>query len=329
MIEAIRSILELDTAGDPMSAQRWTLKTSDAIAQCLKENGIQVSGATVRRLLRALGYSLKSNRKCISAGNSPHRDTQFGIIQQLRQEFTVSEDPIISIDTKKKELIGLFKNPGRRWCREATKVKDHDFRSEAEGIATPYGIYDTQRNHGVLVVGQSADTPQFATNSIALWWQEHGQANYPGARRLLILADSGGSNAARSRAFKKFLLENIADRFGLEITIAHYPTGASKWNPIEHRMFSEISKNWAGTPLTSLPVMLQAARTTKTTTGLSIDAYWDQADYKKGIKVSDKEMKALNFVKSEELGQWNYVIKPQNAIVMKHEITEQESKKAA
>lgn len=312
-----------------MSPRRWTLKTTEAIAQCLKDNGIEVSGATVRRLLKALGYSLKSNCKCLSAGNSPHRDAQFDIIQHLRQDFTASGDPIISIDSKKKELIGPFKNPGRRWCRESVKVKDHDFRSEAEGIAAPYGIYDTQRNHGTLVVGQSADTPQFATNSIALWWQEHGQKHYPGARRLLILADSGGSNAARSRAFKKFLQENIADPFDLNITVAHYPTGASKWNPIEHRMFSEITKNWAGTPLESFPILLQAARTTRTQTGLHIDAYWDQAVYEKGIKVSDKEMKTLNLARSEELGQWNYDITPKSVAFTKQEDKDERPQKAA
>jgi hypothetical protein len=294
-----------------MSTQRWTHQTSTAIADCLQlREDIQVSPTTVRRLLRDLDYSLKSNRKCLSAGNSPSRDTQFGIIKQLREDFRRSGDPVISVDTKKKELIGLFKNPGRRWCREPVKVKDHDFRSEAVGIASPYGIYDLRRNHGVLVVGQSADTPEFATNSIALWWREHGQTHYPEARRLLVLADGGGSNAARSRAFKKFLQEKIADEFALILTVAHYPTGASKWNPIEHRMFSEITKNWAGVPLVSFQTLVDGARTTRTTTGLCIDAYRDEAVYEKGIKVSDQQMKKLHLTKSTDLGQWNYTITP-------------------
>lgn len=281
------------------------------IADCLRQHaGIQISPTTVRRLLRDLGYSLKSNRKCLSAGNAPSRDTQFGMIKQLREDFRHSGDPVISVDTKKKELIGLFKNPGRRWCREPTKVKDHDFRSEAVGIASPYGIYDPRRNHGVLVVGQSADTPEFAANSIALWWREHGRISYPKARRLLVLADCGGSNAARSRAFKKFLQEKIADEFALVLTVAHYPTGASKWNPIEHRMFSEITKNWAGVPLVSFQTLIETARTTRTTTGLRIDAYLDEAVYEKGLKVSNQQMKQLHLDKNPELGQWNYTITP-------------------
>jgi len=294
-----------------MSPKRWTHQTSVTIAHCLRERcDIQVSPTTVRKLLRDLGYSLKSNRKCLSAGNSPSRDTQFRIIKQLREDFQRSGDPVISVDTKKKELIGLFKNPGRRWCREPMKVKDHDFRSEAEGIAAPYGIYDPRRNHGVLVVGQSADTPEFATNSIALWWREVGRAHYPKAQRLLVLADGGGSNAARSRAFKKFLQEKIADEFALKLTIAHYPTGASKWNPIEHRMFSEITKNWAGVPLVSFQTLIEAARATRTTTGLRINAYRDEAVYEKGLKVSDQQMKELHLTKNESLGHWNYTIIP-------------------
>ncbi len=233
-----------------MSDRRWTHETAEAIAKCLGERaGIKISATVVRRLLGDIGYSLKSNRKCLSSSNNPHRDKQFGIIKDLREEFMDADDPAISVDTKKKELIGLFKNPGRTWRLLAKLVKDHDFRSEALGIASPYGIYDIVRNFGVLVVGQSADTPQFAVNSIAQWWIMHGQYQYTTSRRLLLLADSGGSNGARPRAWKWFLQKELADQFGLEITVAHYPTGTSKWNPIEHRMFSEISKNWAGVPL--------------------------------------------------------------------------------
>lgn len=303
-----------------MSPHRWTHQTSVTIAHCLRQQcDLQISPTTVRRLLRDLDYSLKSNRKCLSAGNSPARDLQFGLIKQLREDFQRSGDPIISIDTKKKELIGLFKNPGRRWCREPVKVKDHDFRSEAVGIASPYGIYDPQRNHGVLVVGQSADTAEFATNSIALWWREHGRVHYPNALRLLVLADGGGSNAARSRAFKKCLQEKIADEFGLIITVAHYPTGASKWNPIEHRMFSEITKNWAGIPLVSFQTLINGARTTRTTTGLHIDAYLDEMVYKKGIKVSDQQMKELHITRNEILGKWNYTVTPSQAAQLDQE----------
>ena len=285
--------------------------TPEKIAHCLKERlGIIVSATTIRRLLAKLEYSLKGNRKTLSAGTHPDRDKQFGIIKYFRQQFSATGDPIISVDTKKKELIGLFKNRGRVWCHEAKKVKDHDFRSEALGIAAPYGIYDVGLNSGIVVVGKSADTPEFAVNSIATWWLHHGSYQYPNSKRLLILADSGGSNGARPRAFKKFIQERIADEYGLEVTVCHYPTGASKWNPIEHRMFSEISKNWAGHPLESFETLLNFVRNTRTATGLRINAYFDEREYEKGIKVSDKEFKQLRITRDDELSNWNYTITP-------------------
>lgn len=290
-----------------MSSRRWTHETAATVAQCLAERfQIVVSATVVRRLLGDLHYSLKSNRKCLSSGNSPDRDEQFKAIKRLRDEFKRAGDPIISVDTKKKELIGRFKNPGQTWCREAKRVKDHDFRSEALAIVSPYGIYDLQQNAGALVVGQSADTPEFAVNSIVTWWLKHGRSQYPTARRLLILADSGGSNGARLRAWKKYLQEKLADPFGLTITVAHYPTGASKWNPIEHRMFSEISKNWAGVPLESFEILVNLVRNTKTATGLRIEACRDQRQYETGIKVTDKEMRLLALTKRDLLGKWNY-----------------------
>jgi hypothetical protein len=219
-------------------------------------------------------------------------------------------DPAISVDTKKKELIGLFKNPGLTWRQKFKLVKDHDFRSEALGIASPYGIYDTGRNFGVLVVGQSADTPQFAVNSITKWWLAHGQYHYSTSKRLLLLADSGGSNGARPRAWKWFLQEKLADQFGLMITVAHYPTGASKWNPVEHRMFSEISKNWAGVPLETFDTVVNFARHTSTETGLHIEAYCDRGVYQKGIKIANRQMKELALAPADILGGWNYTISP-------------------
>lgn len=285
--------------------------TPQKIAHCLQDRlAIMVSSTTIRRLLDKLEYSLKGNAKTISAGSHPDRDKQFGIIAYRREEFDTAGDPVVSIDTKKKELVGLFKNQGRIWCREAKKVKDHDFRSEALGIASPYGIYDTGRNNGVVVVGMSADTPEFAVNSIATWWQQHGRHQYPDSERILLLADSGGSNGARPRTFKKYIQERIVDKYGIEVTVSHYPAGASKWNPIEHRMFSEISKNWAGHPLESFDILLNFVKNTKTETGLGIDAYLDERDYEKGKKVSDKEFKQLNITKNKELGNWNYTIKP-------------------
>lgn len=286
--------------------------TAAKVAHCLAERlDIKVSATVVRRLLGDLKYSLKSNKKCLSSGSSPDRDAQFKIIKRLREDFIKAGDPIISVDTKKKELIGLFKNRGRTWCREAKRVKDHDFRSEALGIASPYGIYDPQRNFGVLVVGQSADTPEFAVNSIVTWWLEYGRFQYSTAERLLILADSGGSNGARPRVWKKHLQEKLAGMCGLTITVAHYPTGASKWNPIEHRMFSEISKSWAGVPLESFETVVNFACKTKTTTGLRVEACLDQRHYEKGIKVSDKEMQQLALIRSNSLEKWNYTILPE------------------
>ena len=293
-----------------MSERKWTHQTAEKIAGALLEYGIKVSATVVRRLLRQMDYSLKSNKKCLSAGNSSDRDPQFHMIKQLRAEFAKAGDPIISIDTKKKELIGPFKNSGKTWCQEAKNVNDHDFRSEAIGIAAPYGIYDTERNHGLLVVGQSADTPEFAVNCIIKWWRCDGQEHYPEAKRILILADGGGSNGSRPRAWKKFLQERLADEFNLTLTVAHYPTGASKWNPIEHRMFSEISKNWAGVPLESYDTVVNYASSTKTTTGLRVEACRDQREYQKGIKVSDKQMRAIALNANDILGKWNYTILP-------------------
>lgn len=293
-----------------MSDKKWTHQTAEKVANALAEHGIRTSATVVRRLLRQMDYSLKSNKKCLSAGNSSDRDSQFRMIMDLREEFGQAGDPIISVDTKKKELIGLFKNQGKVWCKEAKKVKDHDFRSEAIGIAAPYGIYDPARNFGLLVVGQSADTPEFAVNCILEWWRSYGREHYPNSKRLLILADSGGSNGARPRAWKMFLQEKLADGCGLTVTVAHYPAGASKWNPIEHRMFSEISKNWAGVPLESFDTVVNYASTTKTQTGLRVVASRDQRIYQKGIKVSDKQMRTIAMSKSDFLGKWNYTISP-------------------
>ncbi len=293
-----------------MSDKKWTHQTAEKVANALAEHGIRTSATVVRRLLRQMGYSLKSNKKCLSAGNSSDRDAQFRMIMDLREEFGQSGDPIISVDTKKKELIGLFKNQGKVWCKEAKKVKDHDFRSEAIGIAAPYGIYDPAQNFGLLVVGQSADTPEFAVNCILEWWRSYGREHYPNSRRLLILADSGGSNGARPRTWKMFLQEKLTDGCGLTVTVAYSPAGASKWNPIEHRMFSEISKNWAGVPLESFETVVNYASTTKTQTGLRVVASRDQRLYQKGIKVSDKQMRTIAMSKSDFLGKWNYTISP-------------------
>jgi hypothetical protein len=259
-------------------------------------------------------FSLKANRKRLAAHSSLDRDQQFGVIRRLRESFEAAGDPIISVDTKKKELIGLFANSGRIWTRENVDALDHDFRSNADAIAAPYGIYDVLANTGAVFVGTSSDTPAFAVHSIASWWRYRGQYQYPGKKKLLILADCGGSNGYRPRAWKYQLQVALCNRYGLSVTVAHYPTGASKWNPIEHRMFSEISKNWTGRPLDSLETMLNYIRTTTTNGGLEVRSYLDLKTYAKGVKISNADMKTLSLEKGKELERWNYTINPNSKL---------------
>jgi len=303
-------ILDGDGAGDPMSERKWTHQTAAKISQYLCSIEINVSPTVVRRLIIDLDYTLKSNRKRLSSGSSPDRDSQFQIIKFLRAEFSNTGDPIVSVDTKKKELIGQFKNAGRTWRLDFKDVKDHDFRSEALGIASPYGIFDVQSNEGMVVVGQSADTPEFAVNSIIKWWQIQGSALYPGKNRLLILADSGGSNGARNTMWKKFLQEKFVDEYEITVTVAHYPPGASKWNPIEHRLFSEISKNWAGQPLETFEHVIELIKGTSTKTGLRANAVIDPNEYGKGLKATKNEMENLSINKDLSCGHLVYTIEP-------------------
>ena len=251
----------------------WTGKRLRTISRELAQLGLRVCPNTVRRLLEELDYGLHANHKSLCPNNSPHRDQQFDYLTYQRQEFSRKGYPIISVDSKKKELVGQFKNNGRVWSRQPIRVQDHDFRSQADGLVTPYGIYDVQANQGMVMVGTSHDTPVFAVEAIGQWWRREGRQRYPQAPELLILADGGGSNAPRCRAWKLALQENLADRFGLAVTVCHYPTGASKWNPVEHRLFSEISKHWAGQPLTDLPTIVRLIGETQTQTGLRV-ACW-------------------------------------------------------
>ena len=213
--------------------------------------GIRVSRKTVAKLLKQMNFSLRTNKKKISNGSPPTRDAQFANITQLRERFSRRGNPILSVDTKKKELVGCFKNPGRVWAQKSDAVNDHDFRSMADGVAIPYGIYDLQSNRGTVYVGTSYDTSQFAVECIEKWWRSEGQKRFPGRKHLLVVADTGGSNGATRRAWKHGIQHKLCNEHGLDVTVAHYPPGASKWNPIEHRLFSEISKNWAGRPLDS------------------------------------------------------------------------------
>jgi len=302
--------MQHDTAGDPITGVKWSRRTTRQIAAQLATLGIAVSKNTVGRLLQDMDFKLRVNRKQISSSNSPLRNQQFLHIGEQRQRFARQGLPIRSVDSKKKELIGAFKNPGVKWDRQPHPVNDHDFRSEADALATPRGIYDTQANRGAVFVGITHDTPTFAVDTIVQWWLAEGQRRYPEAHEILILADGGGSNGSRSRAWKKALQDRVCNPFGLTVTVSHYPPGTSKWNPIEHRLFSEISKHWAGQPLLDLETMLNFIRTTKTQSGLTVTAYLIPGNYPTGIKISDQEMRQLNLVKHETLGCWNYRLHP-------------------
>jgi len=299
-----------DTAGDPITGVKWSRRTTRKIAEQLATLGIAVSKNTVGRLLKRMDYKLRLNRKQIASTQSPARNQQFLYIGEQRQRFASQSLPILSVDSKKKELIGAFKNPGAKWDRQPHRVNDHDFRSDADALATPRGIYDTQANRGSVFVGISHDTPAFAVETLAQWWLREGRLQYPEAHEMLLLADGGGSNGSRCRAWKKALQDRICNPFGLAVTVSHYPPGTSKWNPIEHRLFSEISKNWAGQPLIDLETMLNFIRTTKTQSGLTVTAYLLPENYDTGIKISDVEMRQLNLVKHDTLGTWNYTLHP-------------------
>jgi hypothetical protein len=303
-----------DTAGDPISGLKWSRRTTRNISEQLTTLGIAVSKNTVVRLLKQMDYKLRVNRKQIASTKSPDRNQQFLYIGRQRERFAAQGLPIISVDAKKKELIGNFKNTGAKWDRQPVPVKDHDFRSEAEALVTPYGIYDTQANRGSVFLGTSHDTPAFAVDAIAQWWLQEGCKQYPAARELFILADGGGSNGSRCRAWKRAIQDTICIPLRLTVTISHYPPGTSKWNPIEHRLFSQISRNWAGEPLTDIDKALNFIRTTKTTSGLVVSARLLANNYDKGIRISDAEMKLLNLARHVTLGRWNYTLHPEQIV---------------
>jgi len=264
---------------------------------------------TIGRLLRDQKYGLRSHRKELHTGKShAQRDQQFQYIAKQREDFRRSGDPRISVDTKKKELVGQFKNAGQTWCEQAEKVNDHDFPSDAVGRAAPYGVYDPERNEGHVCVTTSSDTADLAVDALCDWWRL-SQPHYPQAKRLLIEADSGGSNAARSRRYKK-RLQDFADESGLEITVSHYPPGTSKWNPIEHRLFSQIAATWAGHVLSTLLILLGFIRRTTTTTGLKVTATYFDRTYLTGLKVTNAEFKTIQLTRHDICPQWNYTIRP-------------------
>ena len=302
--------MERETAGDPISDLKWTRKTTDKIARQLKRVGIAVSRNTVGRLLRKMKYSLRTKRKVISPGSTSDRDRQFRYLNRQRDQFEKRGDPVLSVDAKKRELIGEFKNPGVQWEQSSTIVNDHDFRSHAKGIGIPYGIYDTQANRGSVFLGISHETSAFAVSCLRKWWQTEGHKRYPHSSHILILADTGGSNGAQRGAWKQEIQRQLCDGLGLSVTVAHYPSGASKWNPIEHRLFSQVSKNWAAEPLDSYEKALKFIRTTKTATGLKVSARLDTTYYPTGVKVSKVELAQLSIRQKRVLPKWNYTISP-------------------
>jgi hypothetical protein len=298
--------VEGETGGDPVTGRKWVRSSQRSLSRRLRG---RISHRTVGRLLRKLGFSPRSNVKRFTGPPHPDRDRQFRYIDRQKKAFRKSGAPIISVDTKKKELIGNFKNAGRRWCRQADEVNAHDFRQDASCRAVPYGIYDEQHNQGHVCVGTTADTPAFAVAAIRRWWRTCGCRRFPKAKHLLITADAGGSNSCRSRLWKREL-QRWADEDQLEITVCHYPTGASKWNAVEHRLFNHISANWAGHPLRTLQRMLALIRGTETQSGLRVTVRLDHKHYPRGVKVSNQEMRDLNLQVPRVCPKWNYTIKP-------------------
>ena len=301
-------LVEPETGGDPEDRCKYTRSSLRSLAKRLGRG----SATTIGNLLKDLGYSLKTNVKRLIGKVHPQRDWQYRFIQRTKASFIRAGQPVISVDAKKSELIGNFKNCGSRYCKTADAVNVYDFPSEAKCKATPYGIYDNQTNHALVMIGQSAVTSEFAVASIRCWWKQIAHIHYPQANHLLIEADAGGCNGHRPRLWK-WELQKFSDNIGLPITVCHYPSGASKWNPIEHRLFSQLSRNWAAYPLRTLTIMLNFIRGTTTAKGLKVDAELDTATYEKGIKISDKEIKSLNLHRRRICPDLCYTIKPRKS----------------
>lgn len=295
-----------------MSDRKWLNCRLVDIEERLDERCHRVSQPVISRLLKKHDYRLRANAKERASKQHPDRNRQFEYIREQKAKHRATGQAMLSVDTKKKELVGNFKNSGQIWCQTPEIVNAHDFRSDAIGRAVPYGLYDQQHNRGTVYVGQSADTPTFAVDNVVRWCQTERLEYFPDATHLMLEADCGGSNSYRSRVWKRDLQEKVADQFGLTVTVCHYPTGASKWNPIEHRLFSEISKTWAGCPLRSFDDVLHYIRDTKTQTGLTVEAHQVTETYETGVKVPDKEMEALNIEFHDVCPQWNYTIRPRS-----------------
>ncbi len=313
LISALDSLVEPHTRGDPMSPLRWTCKSTRNLANELLQQKYLVSHSSVANILHEQKYSLKSNRKTDEGKSHPDRNAQFEYINEKVKSFHEKKQPSLSVDTKKKELVGNFKNNGREWLAKgiSTKVKVYDFPEKDVGKAAPYGVYDILQNNGFVNVGISNDTAAFAVESIRQWWYQIGKQSYTHAKEILITADCGGSNGYRVRLWK-LELQKLADELGLSISVSHFPPGTSKWNKIEHRLFSFITKNWRGKPLIDYVTIVELIAATKTNAGLKVYCRLDKKTYPKGIKISDEELNKIKIKYDEFHGEWNYTIMPQN-----------------
>lgn len=311
MLTDLENLIEPTTRGDPESSLRWTIKSTRKLAAELRKLGHKISASTVATLLHQLEYSLQANQKTIEGSSDPDRNAQFEHINSRVKTFQKAKQPVISVDTKKKELIGNFKNAGREYAKRGapTKVNVHDFQTE-QGKAAPYGIFDLTENEGYVNVGISNDTATFAVESIRKWLHSPiGRKKYATATKLLITSDCGGSNGYRVRLWK-YELQKLSDETGLEISVCHFPPGTSKWNKVEHRLFSFITQNWQGKPLVSLAVIVNLIASTTTKTGLKVHCVIDKNIYQTGLKISDEEFEKINIIRNEFRGDWNYTIRP-------------------
>ena len=308
---AIEKLVCDSTRGDPTSPLRWTCKSTRILANELKRQGFQVSSTKVGQILKSLGYSLQSNRKTVEGKQHPDRNAQFEFIGKRIKMNDRASQPSVSVDTKKKEVLGKLKNPGRtyRASRQPIEVETHDFPSKELGKAVPYGVYDISRNEAGVTVGIGSDTAEFAVAAILRWWDKLGKHGYPNAKRLLITADSGGSNSPRTRLWR-VELQKLADVTGLEIEVCHYPPGTSKWNKIEHKLFCHITRNWKGVPLETLEIVVNLIANTRTETGLEVHAWIDSTNYQSKKEVTDEELSQVNIKRNRFHGEWNYTILP-------------------
>jgi transposase len=312
IMEALESLVSESSYGNPESPLRWTTKSLRNLSDALLAKGFSISFSKVRQMLNDLGYSLQLNQKMLQVGEPhPDRDEQFRHISETAAAFLSEGLPVISIDCKKKELVGNFRNQGAEYAKsgQPVKVLDHDFPLPELGKVAPYGVYDMARNEGFINLGISSDTARFAVNSVRQWWDEMGMARYPGASKLYITADGGGSNGSRNRLWKTEL-QQLANETGLQFQVSHFPPGTSKWNKIEHQLFSYISKNWRGRPLETLMVIISLVESTTTKKGLKVKCGLDTNEYETGIKVSEEELQRINISRDDFHGEWNYCISP-------------------